>query len=1007
VRNLFLTVVAPEPANPSEPGGSGGAELPGYVAADDRAHATQAGQDHLFPQVAATPAPPRTGGHLPFFPGLEGLRGVAVAAVLLFHAGFAWMPGGFLGVSTFFTLSGFLITALLLAERGATARVDIRSFWRRRFRRLMPAALAALGLAVVFGVFAADAVQKRNLAGDVVACLLYVANWRFLFSNQSYADLFGKPSPVLQFWSLAIEEQFYFVFPLFSWLLLQRLRLTRARYGVALVALLAGSIACLMFLGLSHDAIYYGTETRAAEILVGALLAVAMYHHKVTKIIAEDERVRAGISIIGIAALVACVAAWVLVDQSDDGLYHGGLIAYACLSAAVILAAITPHGPLRIVLGVRPLRWVGRISYGVYLYHWPVFLWISEERTGWTPLELLAPRLLVTFGLALLSYRYLEVPVRRGQRLFKVPAARLAPVAVAAIVVSVLAVTITAPKPIIDFDAAAAQLQSLTASQPAPAAPIDPTRHEAPFPRMAVFGDSTALMTALGLTAWSAQTKAADVVDGAAWLGCGIGRGGLRRDESGTGPVPDPCNHWERTWGQKVKDNQPNIAVVQIGPWEVADRKLEGDDTWRAPGDPVYDAFLLNEMTLAVDTLSAEGADVLWLTSPLIGPGKDGNGITSRGVAATPARMNRVNQLIESLPSQRPGKVHVVDLAGWLASTGDDVRLRPDGEHFGQDESKEVATRWLGQTLVDTFKQDWSDRAAIGGPTGTGVPGTTPPGTDGSGAAVVSAPGGTDTTTSVIGSQPGTTLPVTLPQPSSTTYTGPKRKVLVVGDESAQPIADGLKAWGDKSGDLDVASVVQPGCGALESTERSNKGTHEPTPPECQNLTFAWLQATVAVKPDIVVIVPSVWDLTDLKLKGDDTYRSFGDSTFEDELWNQFTALATAIHKGGAEVAWLNSPPVTWGRDDQPPPSQPVAANDPARVARYNDLIERLAVASGQGRTVDRVDFAKYAGNWPTSNPPLLPNGLTVGADAAPIVGEWLGNELLVYYDEYLSSGAK
>ncbi len=923
------------------------------------------------------------GPRLPHFPAIEGLRGVAVMAVLFFHAGFTWMKGGYLGVSTFFTLSGFLITALLLAERGATAQIDLRRFWARRFRRLMPASLAALALALVFGWFAADAVQQRNLAGDVIACLAYVANWRFLFSNQSYADLFGAPSPVLQFWSLAIEEQFYLLYPLFAWFALHKLHKSRAWFGGVLAAMIMVSLGITLFGGLSNDAIYYGTETRAAEILVGALLAVIIYQRRVTHTIANDEGVRTAVAGVGVVALLVCVGAWITVAQTRSEIYDGGLFVYALFSAAVILAAITPAGPVRWLLAVGPLRYLGRISYGLYLFHWPVFLWISADRTGLSTTAVFVPRIIVTFALAILSYRFLETPVRRGDRLFRVPPVRLAPVAIGAVALAAILVTLAAPKPVIDFDTAAAQLQNLATTPPAK--PIDPTAADAPFPRMAIFGDSTALMTGIGVSDWATAGHNADFVDGAAWLGCGIGRGGERRSGKDIGPIPDQCNHWERTWGQKIRDNQPNIAIVQIGPWEVADRKLENDDTWRAPGDPVYDAYLTQEMTLAVDTLSAGGADVIWLTSPPVGAGKGEDAIQIRGQAADPARMVRLNQLIEALPAARPGKVHVVDLAGWLASTGDDQRLRPDGVHFGPDESKEVAKRWLGPTIVTAYKDDWAKRNAIGAKPAPGstvpAPGSTVPTT---------APASTaDPSTSAA---PGTTAavpPATVP--GSTTYTGPKRKVLVLGDASSAALADAVKAWGDSSGSLEVVSLQEPDCGIVKTTARNNKGTTEPTPAECDNMVFAWLQAVVTVKPDIVLIIPSAWDLVDGQLVGDTQLRGLGDPAYDDAILKQYTALADSLHKGGPAVAWMNM--------------APNGAVAPDRIGPYSDVLAQVALAGGPTRPVGRIDFAKFATTRSPSDPALFGDGASVSAAAAPAAGEWTGNEVLVYFDEFQASG--
>ena len=944
-------------------------------------------------------------GHLPYFPALDGLRGVAVAAVLLFHGGFTWMTGGFLGVSTFFTLSGFLITSLLLAERGATAEIDLRQFWRRRFRRLMPAALAALALAVVYTVVAGDPTVKRNIAGDVISCLAYVANWRFIFSNQSYADLFGSPSPVLHFWSLAIEEQFYLLFPVLGFVVLQFYRKSRQWFGWLLVALLVASLFCTLYLGLSNDAIYYGTETRAAELLAGALLAVALYHRRITSRLANDVRAKNAVAVGGAAALAVCVALWVLTTAQTEWLYRGGFTLYGGLSVLVILAAIVPGGPVRALLAVAPLRQLGRISYGVYLYHWPIFLWISEERTGLDAgaglYLLFVIRMAVTMTLAVLSFRFLEEPVRRGERLLSIRPIRLAPYAIGILAVLVIGISFTAPKPVIDFDNAAKQFEAIsTNAPPPPAQPIDVALPDPPRPRMALFGDSTALMTGLGMNDWAHETNQADFVDGAAWLGCGIGRGGERRSGKDIGPIPEECNHWERTWGQKVRDNAPNIAVVQIGPWEVADRKLEGDTVWRAPGDPVYDAYILKEMDLAVDTLAQKGATVLWLTSPPVGAGKGQDAQLIRGQAAEPARMDRLNELINQLPTERPGKVHVVDLAGWLKGTGEDERLRPDGVHFGQPESKEVAERYLGAALVDAFKADWKQRhelereMARGGGTVPGTPSSVP-GTSTPGGATP-APSTTTATTPSSSGGPGA-------EPSTTQYTGPKRKVLVIGDQSAQRISDGLNAWGAKSGGIEATASVED-CGILATTERVDKATREPTPDVCRDVVFGWLQAIVTVKPDMVVVVPSVWDLTDNVLKGDTTVRGFGDKTYDDAARAQYSALVEATKKVNAPIMWLSSPTIAWGRTDASPPTQPYPASDPARVKRLNEIVKEMRLYTIYAQP---VDFAGYASRQPGGDldPAFRPDGLNVSDDALPAASEWLGNELLVMFDEYQASG--
>jgi hypothetical protein len=360
-----------------------------------------------------------------------------------------------------------------------------------------------------------------------------------------------------------------------------------------------------------------------------------------------------------------------------------------------------------------------------------------------------------------------------------------------------------------------------------------------------------------------------------------------------------------------------------------------------------------------------------------------------RGQAAEPARMARLNELINQLPAARPGRVHVVDLAGWLTGTGEDERLRPDGVHFGPDESKEAATRWLGGALVDTFKQDWAARQELEARIGASGAGGTASGTT-----VLTGPGrGTVPNLK----QRRATTSTTTPAPSARCW---------CSATAARRSPTGFKTWGAKTGSLDVTSVIEPKCGLIPTEARLNKGTLETTPPECSNMVFSWLQATVAVKPDIVVIVPSAWDLTDLRMSGDtELLRHLGDAV-DQALWKQYTSIAASLRKVTTVGMWLSYPPVTVGQADQPPPATPYPASDPARVRRLGSLVHDLE--GGTPYSVE-VDFADYAARTAGGGgaPTLLGDGVTVSAEALPAVSEWLGNELLVSFDEFQANGNK
>jgi peptidoglycan/LPS O-acetylase OafA/YrhL len=317
---------------------------------------------------------------LPYYPGLDGLRAVAVAGVLAFHSGFDWARGGHLGVSTFFTLSGFLITLLLIVERERTGRIALPAFWARRFRRLMPAALMGLGGIALFSALVADPGQLQRIRGEGLAACGYVVNWWFILTEKTYADLFASPSPVQHYWSLSIEEQFYAVFPALVAVVLAVGRGSRRVLAVIIAALALSSTVWMAVLHDSHrdpSRVYYGTDTRAAELLVGALLALWMFRGGRLRT-AESSRSTA---IIGMIAFPAMLVPWGLATTYTPRLLEGGYALYSIATAFVVAAAVRP-GPLRSLLALRPLREVGRISYGVYLYHWPIYLWLSPERTG-------------------------------------------------------------------------------------------------------------------------------------------------------------------------------------------------------------------------------------------------------------------------------------------------------------------------------------------------------------------------------------------------------------------------------------------------------------------------------------------------------------------------------------------------------------------------------------------------------------------------------------------------
>lgn len=639
-------------------------------------------------------------------PALDGLRGVAVFAVLAFHGGLSVATGGFLGVSAFFTLSGFLITTLLLLEWEGRGRIALGHFWARRARRLLPAALVALLGIAAYGAFVATGHEATRIGGDGISAMFYVANWRFVIGDQSYAALFSSPSPVQHFWSLAIEEQFYLVFPLIA---IGALTLTHHRVGFrrVLYVLVAVSLALGWILwspGHDPSRVYYGTDTRAAEVLVGAVLATVIAGRR------RRSRVRGrriAKHIAGVAALLALVTLWIVADQSDGWLYHGGLGLHAVLTAFVIAAAVQP-GPVAWVLERRPLRALGLISYGVYLFHWPIFLWLDEARVGVGGVALFLLRSAVTVAVAVVSYRFVEQPIRTGRAVVGRRPRWLVPAAAAGVGALLLATSAAAVEPV-TFSAvnrpapshassaassASSASASAVAASPAASAGLPltgppPATTDGRVHRIMIVGDSVALTMGRGLERWGLGNGVEVLNLGRPF--CPIARGG--RVAASFGNAVDHCGDWPTNWAEQEAAFRPDVVVVLTTVWDVSKRQRdEWGPEYIGPGDPRFDRFVRSEWKTAVNLLGATGARVAWLRSPCTPPYEFDE------------ELRYANR--HYLGAVREAGAHVVDLFGFLCAGGEYhdglqgvAPLRPDGLHFS-DAGADLVARWLGPILT-------------------------------------------------------------------------------------------------------------------------------------------------------------------------------------------------------------------------------------------------------------------------------------------------------------------
>ena len=363
------------------------------------------------------------GSSLGYLPGLDGLRAVSVLAVLAFHHYFigghepGFAPGGFLGVEVFFVVSGYLITSLLLTERRKTGGVSLTRFWFRRGRRLLPALFALLSVVILYALlFLPDSIN--TLKSNTLAALSYTSNWWLIISHQSYASEAGRPGLLKHLWSLAIEEQFYLLWPpllVFGLKKLGRVRMLRTMLGVAL----ASTVLMGILVSGSINSAYYGTETRLSGLLLGSMMAFSFAPYQIRGKPARGARY--ALDFFGVIGLVALlwsfrVFTFPSLPTSNTSVFKGGFLLVDVATLFVIAAVVHPLSDLGPILGCQPLRWIGVRSYSLYLWHYPIFCVTRSEldvpiNNTWL---LLAFRLALSFGAAELSYRYVETPIRGG-----------------------------------------------------------------------------------------------------------------------------------------------------------------------------------------------------------------------------------------------------------------------------------------------------------------------------------------------------------------------------------------------------------------------------------------------------------------------------------------------------------------------------------------------------------------------------------------------------------------
>jgi peptidoglycan/LPS O-acetylase OafA/YrhL len=623
----------------------------------------------------------------------------------MFHGGFSFFTGGFMGVDAFFVLSGFLITSLLVGEWRESLTIKLGAFWARRARRLLPALL----LMLLFVAFFASVIVPKGTYGalrlDALSTLLYVSNWHFILVGSNYFNETASASPLIHTWSLAVEEQFYLLWPL---IVLGLLRLTRRLEPLFLLSCAASVGSAVWMYALSRNAAsinraYLGTDTRSQCLFIGCALAVGFVlltqrGHSAGRL-AQGElwrpagaRGRVLCATAGVVGAAVALTMWIVTDSTSMFPYSGGFFLVGLATAGVIVSAVgAPRSIVPRFLSLTPIRYVGRISYGLYIWHWPLFLWVDHARTGLSGASLFFVRVLVTFAVSVASYHLVERPIRRGTFVRQWRAWVAVPTAVVVVVVSMVAAT-TGVTAVASTTDPASIGTNLSSSKPS-------TTEHGPPVRVLLVGDSVALTLGLSLGIPPVQSKYGYVLADKGILGCGVAMGPEIELLGKLATTAPPCNNvspaapkaaliyqpWPVQWTDYMKAMKPNVVALLAGRWEVLDRVYHG--TWTNILDPKYAAYVKSQLDYASRLVTSTGARMVFFTTPCTDEGEQPNGAPYP--EDDPARVAEYNRLVREVAAAHPKTDSVVDLYGAVCphhtftSTVHGVVVRtPDGVHF-------------------------------------------------------------------------------------------------------------------------------------------------------------------------------------------------------------------------------------------------------------------------------------------------------------------------------------
>lgn len=897
-------------------------------------------------------------------PALDGLRAFCLTAVLFYHARFEWAAGSFLGMPVFFVLSGFLIMWQLLPKLSSATTFGYANFMGRRFRRLMPGIWLTLGGAIVLaylGLWHQE--QLEALRSDVLASLAGLTNWYFITADRSYGDLFVAPSPLEHFWSLAIELQFYVTFPVvcIAVVSLIRQKATTTILKTLAAVITVGAVVSMaanwwLSRNVGIDRAYFGTDTRFSELAVGALLATLLAYRPQLWGFRKSKWAQ----IIGTVGLGVLMWVFVVANLRSETIYPFGFTGVAVLTALIMVASLE-RGPVNTLFSLAPLRRIGTLSFGIYLFHWPIFLLVSYESTGLSPAPLFVLRLVITYALAELSFRFYENPLRIGSMLRGTRFVAVGVVAIALLGALTLHPTDRTADPV---------------DKPAPLLPPTSTT-TLPEPELDVLlvGDEVASEFASGLNGHNRITYHSAVAPS-----CGYVVGGWVTMPTGVERDEERCWDALTTWQHQIDSAEVDAVIMVPTRRDMTDRLLTAQDKWLNIHSSRLQEFLHVELLSTFRTLLVNQNVAAIATMPVMNnqlselpiapqlntenPEENALEILQFGALAElapptgfaendPIRTETINTVMNNVATELD--VGVLPLFDWVNEFPNgplDLEWRPNGVGLS-----ETAGEFLAEKF-DVFIRDKLLVSPI-------------------------------TLTQAVAPELAEVPPTPEFPPLRVAQLGREIRVAVVGDSVAAGIGEGI-VRSDAAPNMRISFGTRYGCPIARGGYFRFMREVDEFSPDCEwNDRFANL--VVQEQPHVVVISSGVWEVVDRRLPGDVEFRHLGSELLDNYFLAELVSAIDLVASQGANVVLLTQPPHEVGLRAG---YSGLPESDPTRIYRLNELLYRAQ--SLRPDRVNVIDFAAHvrAVEGQQVDPQSRPDGLHFSEAQLTSFAHWLTPQL-------------